>query len=172
MLIIFVVETDSVCKSDSKYIDKVLEYWYKEFKGNKNNIIRYVYLCSKSRFDTKKKEINHYIRAYHSRNPNNPCIVIFCIDTDSGYDSEVLNNRITKYCCDNKYELVFFKENIEEVFWGQKFAKKEKSNKSQQFFTSKQITKIKVAYLKCSLDCLNNKKSNLLIVLDSITKKS
>lgn len=62
MLFIFSIETNSVWKSYIKYIDKVFQYKNKKFKDNKKNIVRYIFLCSKSRFDTKNKEISNLIK--------------------------------------------------------------------------------------------------------------
>lgn len=167
--VIFVVETNEVAKTDTRYIIKL---WDQLYGANNNDLKRqFVYMDGKSKYNrnTIKSKIKSYVKA----NSDGENYVVYCFDTDK-IDSVItdLNNIKTykKYCDDNGYKFVWFCYDIEMVFIGRSIADSEKEFESKKFAKSKD--KIDIRKLQCGNDIndMHKEKSNIYSILNTIHK--
>lgn len=165
--LIFVVETTKNNNSDWLYINNAVKYFY--IDDNKAKL-SCVYMNTKTRYnsDSVISKISQQIKDYSDRDS----IVIYCCDYDSpdiNHSDMLLNDRIESFCIKNKYELIWFGRNIEEVFKGHDVNNNEKQKEAQRFVANLEIKKVKIANLQSKV--IGNHKSNFLLVLDKYLNK-
>lgn len=164
---IFCVETNKKADTDSIYITDTIKHWYKitnQIKINK------VYMNTKTRYNSKDviKEINQWIKKFTIGETK----VIYCIDTDQ-YERNAEHakelDKISQYCKENGYDLIWFCHDVEEVFLGQKVSDSQKVREAENFRKKKKIEDIPIEKLSC-----NEKRvcvSNILTVLDKYLER-
>jgi len=165
--LIFVVETDRKCQSDWKYLKETI---YKFYEVNDSNIkLTPVFLGGKGRYKdrTRVNDVNKKIKQYSSVSSNNKSVVIYVFDTDD-YDVNVQDQKfmeeVKKYCEKNKYDIIWFCKDVEQVFLGRKVSNDKKRDESDAFKRKKLIHNIKEEKLR--VDILKKNSSNILNVLD------
>lgn len=161
--ILLCVETNKQARTDYKYIVETIKRFY---VLNPKIIHRPIFLESKTKYkaNDKVKEINKYINDYKKFGNTT---VIYFIDTDD-YDvsseTKLLYDNIQSYCSDNKYELVYFSKDVEDVFWGFQVDNSKKVDKADEFTRKKVIETVLVDKLQSNKMKRHN--SNILLVLD------
>lgn len=97
--LIFVVETNSKCKSDWIYIRDTIERFYRYDRTQ----VKFspVYMDGKGKYEKKERDIARLLAQYASTSKTNRSKVIYCFDCDD-YDSKPddLNflNQAKRYC--------------------------------------------------------------------------
>lgn len=167
MQCIFIVEADKKCGSDSRYIKELLKRVYK-ISGVK---ISFVYMGSKSKYLKSEAMVKTLKKKYKGNS-----VVYMCIDTDSlSSNSQQIKetNDVINYSKSKGYELIWFYEDIEQVFLGNSVNKRYKKSCSEQFIAKNQIDNLSIGNLaKKSMNSIPNGSSNILIVLDKyLTRK-
>lgn len=166
MQLIFLFETNSISKSDYKYVRSYLTKieMIRRFKFSP------LYLNGKGNYNKFEKKINLLIKSYSGESK-----VFMFIDVDStslNYDQIMLNKEIINYCIEKKFELIWFKRTIEEVFWGTKIPQNKKNIKADEFLRINQISKIDFQKLDISnYDVLKNGESNLNSIFKNFLSK-
>lgn len=144
------------------YIKEAINYFYCIY-GNDIKLTS-ISLEGKGNFQNKLKTINNHIHKYEGDS-----VVVFCLDLDSQLDStnKELNKNINDFCRRNNIRLVWFNEEIEEVFLGYKVEKRKKTNQAIHFIRSNKIKKVPIGNL--SNEYFNKiSTSNFLNVFDQI----
>ena len=127
MQLIFIVEANKDCRSDFLYISETLRKYYNTL-GHK---ITPIYLDGKGNYNKNKikQEININIHKYSGITN-----VFMCYDIDNlNKPSFNLNKLIENFCNDNGYHLIWFYEDIEEVYIGKHITNNDKKKKAEQF---------------------------------------
>ncbi len=164
---ILCVETNKKADTDSIYITDTIKHWYKI--TNQIRISK-VYMNTKTRYNSKDviKEINQWINKFIIGESK----VIYCIDTDQ-YERNAEHakelDKISQYCKENGYDLIWFCHDVEEVFLGQKVSDSQKVREAENFRKKKKIEDIPIEKLSC-----NEKRvcvSNILNVLDKYLER-
>lgn len=159
--VLLCVETNKRSRTDYKYIDAAIKRFYKD---DKKIIYRPIFLESKTKYNAKDKvkEINTCVKKY----PGDTAVIYF-IDVDD-YDvnpeTKKLYDDIVNYCILNKYEFVFFTNDVEDVFLGKQVSDDEKVKRADGFTRKKRIESL----IESNLRSNSRKKhcSNILNVLD------
>lgn len=117
--IIFVVETNVVVRSDSAYIVWLLKKSFSEyidFSKADSLYIRYDFVYMDGKTNYKSKDIKDEIKKQLSEFPEGNTYIIYCIDIDSkGNHDKELSKKIKLYTQENKYLLIGFYKEIEDV---------------------------------------------------------
>lgn len=159
--ILLCVETNKRSRTDYKYIDAAIKRFYKD---DKKIIYRPIFLESKTKYNAKDKvkEINKHIKKY----PGDTTVIYFIDVDDYDINSETkkLFDEIISYCVLNRYEFVFFTNDVEDVFLGKRVRDDEKVKKADEFTRKKLIKSLPEENLRSSI----RKKhcSNILNVMD------
>ena len=98
--------------------------------------------------------------------------IIYCLDTDkivARYEDIKLNEEINKYCLENNIKIVWFCENIEDVFLHQHISDSDKVRMAKKFSRENQLGKSTKESL--SRKTLTSKTSNLLLIFDEILEQ-
>lgn len=165
MQLIFIVEANNDSQSDYLYISETVKKYYNVL-GHK---LTPVYLEGKGNYNKKKKreEINKNIAKY-----DGPTHVFMCYDIDNqNKPSYSLNPLIEKYAEENGYELIWFYEDIEQVYLGESVSNNVKTLKAKQFVAHKKIDEVQVVNLNQTTTS-RKKSSNILTALDKwLTRK-
>lgn len=160
--LVFIVETDTKCKSDSIYIKDTIEQFYQYDPAHTK--FSFVYMDGKGNYSRSKVkgEIKDYVNPYRGES-----VVIYCLDCDD-YDSKpedlVFFNTVKQYCANHGYEFVWFCKDIESVYLGRKIPKSKKKAESALFKGKRQIRSVSTSKLLATALCPNT--SNLMRVLD------
>lgn len=162
--LIFCVETNQNSNTDWIYIKELIDYYY--IITNEISL-KQVYMGTKSKYKSNKvkNDIARKIKQF-----SGDTTVIYCIDTDeiNSKPKDLKDfNEINEFCDKNGYRLIWFCENVEDAFWGQKVADSDKVKKAAEFRRKKQIAKCDIIKL-ANLNQCNAKTSNILSVLDEI----
>lgn len=162
--IIFCVEANSQSKSDYIYIKSLLQHRY-AFEESQPKY-KPVFMNSKSRYNQQEKTIQKLVRM-HGR--TGPTRVVMCVDEDNDNpDSFALNPAIIAYCQKMKFDLVWFRKDVEDVFIHEKVSSKEKGRTAASFASNKGIGKVAFADLNHHVPLVRDRTSNLITVLDPI----
>ena len=161
------VEADKQAQTDAIYIKDTIVRFYEIDRSVK---LSFIYMNGKSNYNSKgvQGKINQLSKDYK----NGPSVAVYCIDLDK-YESNSAqlkeNEEIKEYIAKNKYEMVWFCHDIEEVYLGESVIKKMKASTAIAFKKKEQILKVDAQKL---MSCLCNKgTSNLLLVLDKYLKR-
>ena len=163
--LIFVVETNTKCKSDWIYIKDTIEHFYKyELTQMK---FTPVYMNGKGNFKNKEKEIKSLMAQFAHANKDNQTKVIYCFDCDD-YDvnqvDKVFLRKAREYCVRLGYDFVWFCKDIERVYLDKKVEDKDKKKEASAFKEKKAIASIDKRKLSANAYRVNS--SNLMMILD------
>lgn len=166
--IILCVETTRNADTDTKYIRDSIRYFYNIDNSVKLNT---VYMNSKDKYNSSKvsKEICSKIKMF---NHIGHSVVIYCVDTDFvdiKNEDRIQFEKITQFCKQNDYELVWFCHDVEEVFLGHKVHNAQKVKEAAEFQRKNGISNIDESSLRC--ESVRIRCSNLLLVLDRYLKR-
>lgn len=168
--LIIVVETNKQCKSDWIYIKSTIEHFYKIDQAHTK--LSPVYMDSKAKYASKKKEIDKQINHYKATSKTNESHVIYCFDCDD-YDKKPEDSKfletVKKYCKNNGYDFVWFCKDIERVYLDKKVQDKDKKRESEMFSKKKMIESINAEKLLKDNYQLNT--SNILRVFDKFLER-
>ena len=111
--VLFCIETKKKAKTDKVYIDETIDRFYHLGSDIRK---RFIYLDGKGNYNKPKveNEITLQIRKF---GPENPTVVIYCIDTDKHDSNPVQANEldaVIKYCEMKGYEFVWFCRDVKE----------------------------------------------------------
>lgn len=166
--LLFCVETRQTAETDKIYIDETIANFY--HLGNSVRK-RYIFFKGKGNYNKQKvvKRINEQIRQFKDLGPT---YVIYCIDTDR-YDANPDQARelgkIQNYCEHNRYDLVWFCRDVEDVYWGEQVHNDDKTRMAARFRSGMRIKNISSENLK--KEQYSRHMSNILIVLDKYLGK-
>lgn len=158
---LFCVETTKQANTDYQYIRETILTHYID---SRENVIRSVYMESKSRYNSKSvlKEIDRKTKAFPGETH-----VIYFIDTDD-YDisPEVQKDltQIRSFCNSNGYDFVFFCKDVEDVFYGKRVPSTQKVRAVEQFKRNRMINTVDPVRLQCENYQAHH--SNILNILD------
>lgn len=159
-LIVICVECNKQSQTDKIYIGETIKKYYNV--GN-TLAIRYCEMGTKTKYNRIQKKITQITK-------NAPDVaIIMCVDTDDIFSSQEtvsFNKKITEYCQTQGYDLVWFCQDIEEVFLHKTVSDTDKQNKAQSFKTNPSVCKATRSSLSVP-DPIHHKQSNLLCVLDN-----
>lgn len=162
MQLIFIVETNKKSQSDYLYISETLNKYYNTL-GHKMTPI---YLNGKGNYNKKKTEIGRNISKYSGTTH-----IFMCYDIDNPIEPAYeLNPLIEEYARENGYELIWFYEDIEQVYLGESVSNSVKTLKAKQFVAHNDINGVQEINL--SKTAISRKKSsNILKVLDEVLQR-
>lgn len=168
--LIFVVETNSKCKSDWIYIKDTIENFY---QYNHTQLkLSVVYMDGKGKYKKKEKEIASLRSQYQSVSKMNETKVIYCFDCDEydvkQEDADFLKS-VQQYCKEKAYEFVWFCKDIESVYLGKKIADGDKKREATLFKAHKEVKLIKEHSLLAENYKTNS--SNIMNVLDKYLER-
>lgn len=168
--LIFVVETNSKCKSDWIYIKDTIEHFYK-YDLTKTKFTP-VYMNGKGNYKNKENDIKTLMAQFAHSNKDNQTNVIYCFDCDD-YDVNQVDANFLKnakeYCERQGYDFVWFCKDIECVYLNKKVIEKEKKKEASAFKEKKAI--INVDSAKLSANTYKANASNLMKILDIYLKR-
>lgn len=168
--LIFVMETNSKCKSDWIYIKDTIEQFYKYDRAQVK--FSTVYMDGKGNYEKKEKAISGLKKKYAGPAKKNQSKVIYCFDCDD-YDSKLEDrkflDRAKRYCREQSADFVWFCKDIEQVYLGKKVDRRQKKTESTVFKTRKLINTVKEETL--STDRYQFNTSNILLVLDQYLER-
>ncbi|MEE1518233.1 MAG: hypothetical protein UF228_11630 [Lachnospiraceae bacterium] len=164
--LIFVVESNSKCKSDWIYIKDTIERFYNF--DNAHVRLTPVYMDGKGNYKKKQKEVLQWIGQYSATVKDGISKVIYCFDCDD-YDVNPEDicflNNVQQYCKQQNYDFVWFCKDIERVYIGKKVDDSKKKDEATKFKTKKLIKKVDCKKLISRNYKLNT--SNIMNVLDT-----
>lgn len=168
--LIFCVESTKKAAIDSKYINEVLKHYY-DISENK---ISYVYMSGKYNYNQAKtlKEIKKYIKEYQITG-NGKSYVLYVFDKDlntKDHRDAQFEDDVKRYCLNEKHQLIWFVQTVEDVMWGCKVSKKDKTKKALQFIRNRQIKNINKANLEAHYNVNASHKSNILTILNKFNE--
>lgn len=169
--LIFVVETNTKCKSDWMYIKDTIERFYQYDRVQTK--FSTVYMDGKGKYRKKEKEITKLISQYASTSKTNDSKVIYCFDCDE-YDSKQEDAKfledVKRYCDSQGADFVWFCKDIERVYIGKKVDDSQKGKEAAMFKAKKQIANVEAGKLSVVVYRANT--SNILHILDQyLTRK-
>ena len=165
-LVLLCVECDSRSRTDYMYITSTIKHYYID---DRKVIYRPIFLGSKTKYNDKGK-ISEILDA--GRDFSGEVAVIYFIDTDSinvSNEARALNRDIQEYCLKKGYDLVFFCEDVEDVYHGERVHNKEKVKMADKFSRNGLINGVDEARLRS--EQMQRHKSNILNVLDKYWKR-
>ena len=165
---LFCIETKKKAKTDKVYIDETIDRFY---NLGSNIRKRFIYLDGKGNYNKPKveNEITLQIRKF---GPENPTVVIYCIDTDKHDSNPVQANEldaVIKYCEMKGYEFVWFCRDVEDVYWREQVSDSEKTQRDAQFKRGRKIRDVKESNLRNNRIARHN--SNIMTILDKHLEK-
>lgn len=166
--IILCVEASKQSLTDAIYIRETIFRFYEVDRSVK---LSFVYMNGKTNYSSKsvQRNINQLSKDYK----NGYSVVIYFVDLDK-YESNPVqakeNEDIKAYTMKNKYEMVWFCHDIEEVFLGESIDKRMKTTAAIEFKKKEQILRVDSQRLKAKRQ--SNGTSNILVVMDKYMKRN
>lgn len=162
MQLIFIVEANKDSQSDYSYISETLKKYYNTL-GHKMTPI---YLNGKGNYNKKKTEIGRNISKYSGTTH-----IFMCYDIDNPNNQAYkLNPLIEEYAKENGYELIWFYEDVEQVYLGESVSNSVKTLKAKQFVAHNDIDGVQEINLNQTA-ISRKKSSNILKVLDEVLQR-
>ncbi|MBQ7642237.1 MAG: hypothetical protein IJS83_07180 [Acholeplasmatales bacterium] len=162
MQLIFLVESDKKSQSDYNYIKATIDHYY-YILGVK---LTPIFLGSKGNYNKKEAEIKRNINKYSKES-----IVFICYDIDNiNNPSYQMNEQIISYANNKGYEVIWFYEDIEQVYIKQQIPNSEKTKRAIKFISHKEIKSINEIDL-IQKEVLKKNSSNILFALDKYLKR-
>lgn len=163
MLVIFLTESEK--DIDWTYINDFLKRFFDVTSDHK---ILNIPLKGKTRYNDKGtiKKINQACKKYEAYGHPN---IILCVDVDKENikDIQDLNEQIEVFCTNNNWNLVWFNEDIEELFLGRKIYDNKKFTKAKAFKKQQKIQEISKNKFQTKDPRKHKASSNLFTVLQS-----
>lgn len=166
--VIFVIEPKRKTDSDGIYLMEIINHYYPVIKNRNNVSINFVAMHGKNNFKHKRviSEINNFL-ALQAKSK-----VVYVFDKDKigiTYSDNKFFKDVTKYTLSNKYELIWFVKDIENVL-----LKRSSNNKTDDAKFFKKNYKIKTVNKKdlSIIEPTINGTSNVLVILDKVFKTS
>lgn len=166
---IFIVESKNENNdSDFVYLEKTINYFY----VNQGNKISPVYLNGKGNYNKKKSKIEKLINNYSG----DGSFTFMCIDIDNPVTKKVsydMNEDIMNYCKSINAELIWFKEDVEQVYWKRKDVSNSEKTKLANKFKINSTDKTLISRLNINHNNYDivNESSNVLYILDKYMKR-
>lgn len=161
--VIFCVETKESEKSDCIYIKEIVFFYYGDVIRKNSVTIQFVFMDGKHSYKHTHKEVKDKIKLAPKATR-----VVFIFDKDrntvSAYDSQFIK-KVSEYCSQNAFDIVWFVKDIEDVMLGHNASKKTKE--ASDFKRKNQISKVKTSKLKNPNPQIKTS-SNVLCILGSI----
>lgn len=162
MQLIFVVETSKESQSDYVYVSETIEKYY-HILGHK---LTPIFMSGKGNYNKKEDEIRKCVSKYKGDS-----VIFICYDIDNpNKPTYSLNQDIFNYAKDKGYELIWFYEDVELVYWKKEVSKSEKTKYSKKFLSQNKIDGILEKDLNQSKISQKNS-SNILSVLDKYLRR-
>lgn len=164
--LIFCVETNSKALTDSIYINEYVREYYLI-----NNDIKITFIKMASKQKYKSKDVCASIKKCISMFQGES-FILMCIDTDNINSNQVQKKEfydIQKYCDNNGYHIIWFNLDIEDVFYGHRVEKKDKTKEAAKFRSRHLIKNVKEVDFKKKIETQHG--SNLAIILDEILER-
>lgn len=165
--IILCVEASKQALTDAIYIKEVISRFYEIDQSVK---LSFVYMNGKTNYCSRSVQRN--IKQLSKDYKNGSSVVIYCVDLDK-YESNPVqakeNDDIKEYTVKNKYEMVWFCHDIEEVFLGESIEKRMKTEAAIDFKKKKQILKVDAQKLMAKRRSKGS--SNIMLVMNNYLKK-
>ena len=161
--IILCVEADKRAQTDNMYIKQTISKFYKI--GN-NVKISFINMGGKTNY--KKGDVKRKVKQLSQDYRIGSTVVVYCIDLDyfeTNSEQANLNKEISSFLDANKYEMVWFCHEIEEVFVGKSVDKSEKTKIAINFVKKEQVNFVQEGRLMSKKE--KGGFSNLLLVLDN-----
>lgn len=164
--LIFCVESDKKAQTDWFYIKETID----SFFSIGNNIkLKPIFMGGKTNYKTSKvtTQIKKFKRAYPGEST-----VLLCVDTDDidfAADRKREYEEIKNFCKKNKYELIWFSRDIEDVYWGGQFENSKKMKEAIRFKTQNRIESVNEKCLTAAE--IGRHKSNIIRVLDKYLQR-
>ncbi len=161
MQFIFLLESDSKSQSDYFYISWVIDKLYCPRQGEHK--FSPVFMKGKGNFNKFEQKVKQICSKYKGKSE-----VFYCIDLDKeGTSSFLMNKVIEKHVKAKGAHLIWFNEDIEQVFIGHSVTKSEKTNAAKHFLQAKAVD-----IEKLTKESRKQKStSNILCVLDQFLKR-
>lgn len=137
---IFCLETNKKAGTDYIYIREILNYLYQISNQVK---ISPIYMGTKTKY--KSDDVLQQIDQKKEDYIHGETKVIYCIDTDEYEKMPEHKNAfrdIRQFCKENKYELIWFCHDVEEVFVGKRISDSQKVQIAKAFRNKKEIEKL------------------------------
>ena len=164
---IFCLETNKRAGTDYIYIKEILNYLYQISNQVK---ISPIYMGTKTKYQSK--DVLRQITQKKKEYIHGETKVIYCIDTDEYEKLPEHTNAfrdIRQFCEENKYELIWFCHDVEEVFVGKRISDSQKVQIAKAFRNKKEIEKLSQERL--SEEEPKPYASNVLRVLDQYLER-
>ena len=158
-----IVESDKKSKTDSIYINVIIEKFFKKYTSLVK--IEYIYASGKgnlisskiiNRIKTKSREFNK-------------CELLFVYDTDeysTNQNDIKINNSITEYARKNNYNVAWFCKDIENVLLNKSIDNNKKLEEAKNFIRNKDHINININKLQASK--IKQGSSNIVNILNII----
>lgn len=170
---IFVVESNSTCKSDWIYIKDTIEQFYQYDRAHVK--LSVIYMDGKGKYSNKEKVIASQIKTYQNAVKNGASrrsIVIYCFDCDE-YDTNqedlVFLDKAEQYCAHHAYDFVWFCKDVEQVYLGKRVDKGKKKKEAEAFRCRRIIESISENRLSVAKYRIGS--SNIMKVLDKYLER-
>lgn len=120
----------------------------------------------KGNYNKKQAEINKNISKYQGLSK-----VFICYDIDNpNKPSYSLNSNIVAFAKNNGYDIIWFYEDIEQVYLRNSVVQSEKTKKAKQFVSHNRIDDVSAIDLS-QIVISRNKSSNILVAIDKYLKR-
>lgn len=164
MQIIIVFECLSKNNSDYMYIKATLDHFYNLYRNNIK--LTPLSLNGKGNYDSKKAEnkIKEFKKRYDGFT-----IVVYCLDVDKQnqiYNLEI-NRDIIEYAKKNNFYLIWFNENIEDVYLQKEIERNKKNDEATKFVRNNKIKNVPEDNLS-DVTCSRKGTSNFLNIFEQI----
>lgn len=162
--VIFVVEGNNKTKTDELYIKAAIEH-FDVFPHSWK--ISFVHMKGKGNFDDRsvQTKIGKLISAFAYSGGKS--LVVYAIDSDDEARCHTLNQRIIGYCKKKGYDLIYFSEDVENVFLDHSVTSGEKGRAALRFYADPSFSE---KCLESDGFCYGHRKSNILIVIKQLAK--
>lgn len=166
--LIFCVETNKKTKSDWYYLSSVIHQFYRIDSSVKLSV---VYMDGKNKY--KQKSVINGIKELRNMFTGDNTYVIYCFDTDDIVNSpKALSfmKEVEDYCLINRFDLVWFNRDIENVLLGKSVSNSEKATCAIDYVRKKSYVHLNVKMVEKENRYIEG--SNLFKVLDKyLTRK-
>lgn len=166
--IILCVEADKKAETDAIYIKDTI---YRFYEIDRSVKLSFIYMNGKTNYASKN--VQNKLTQLSKDYKNGQSVVIYCVDLDK-YESNPAqareNDDIRAYVTKNKYEMVWFCHDVEEVYLGASVDKRQKTDAAIDFRKKELILKVDPKKLSSEMEIKGI--SNLLLVLDKYLKRT
>lgn len=165
---LFIFLTESIAQIDFIYINSFLKHF---FKVTCNDKIVNIPLKGKSNYKDKGI-LNKIAQARNKFKAFGKSHVFLCVDVDKENTSSIfiLNNEIENFCKGMNWSLVWFNEDVEDIFLGHRVEKSKKLKESIAFQKERKIFDVNKSLFLVNEPRKQKHSSNLFKVLAKFLK--